>query len=146
MVEDPAVVVERVLAATPEEVFHEWVDPHALADWMCPHPAHPVKVEVDARVGGGLLLDIEDGDDRFTVTGTYLQVAPPRLLQFTWSCTTWEDPTVESVVTVTLEPHGTDETRMTIHHALLPPPQVANHAHGWTLIAQQLGEALDRRR
>jgi uncharacterized protein YndB with AHSA1/START domain len=66
-------------------------------------------------------------------------------LQFTWSCSRWEDPTVESIVTVTLEPHGEGGTLMTIHHALLPPEQVANHGDGWTLIAEQLGDVLPRR-
>jgi uncharacterized protein YndB with AHSA1/START domain len=140
-----AAVVERVLPATPDEVFNEWVDPDALADWMCPRPAHATKIELDARVGGSLRIDIEEGDARLSVAGTYLQVAPPRLLQFTWSCSTWEDPTLESIVTVTLEPYGRLETLMIIHHALLPPEHVTNHAQGWTVIARQLGEVLPRR-
>jgi uncharacterized protein YndB with AHSA1/START domain len=127
-------------------VFTEWVDPEALADWMCPRPAYATKIELDPRVGGRLRIDIHDRDTEFYVEGTYLEVAPPRLIRFSWSCSTWEDPTVESVVTVTLEPHGRMDTLMTIHHALLPPENVANHKRGWTLIAEQLGEVMPRRR
>ena len=94
---------------------------------------------------GGLRIDVEEGDATFSVTGRYLQVAPPRLLQFTWSCSTWADPAVESVVTVTLEPQGLGQTLMTIHHALLPPEHVTNHEDGWTKIEQQLSEVLRRR-
>ena len=140
-----AAVVERVLPATPDVVFNEWVDPDALADWMCPRPAHATRIELDARVGGSFRIDIEDGDARFSVAGTYLQVASPRLLQFTWSCSTWEDPTQESIVTITLQPHGQLETLMIIHHALLPPEHVTNHEQGWTLIARQLAGVLPRR-
>ena len=142
----PGAVVARVLPATPQEVFDEWVDADAFAEWMCPRPARPIRVEVDARVGGKLLIDIEDGDARFFVTGTYLQVAAPHVLQFTWSCTTWNDPTIESVVTVTLAPHGESETLMTIHHALLPPEVVVDHERGWTLISGQLDDLLHQRR
>ena len=41
-------------------------------------------------------------------------------------------------VTVTLEPHGTGETLMTIHHALLPPGVAGDHERGWAAIAARL--------
>jgi uncharacterized protein YndB with AHSA1/START domain len=142
----PAVVVRRVLPASPSEVFAEWVDPQALAEWMCPRPAHATKVSLDPRVGGRFRIDIEESGARFNVFGTYLEVAPPRLLRFSWGCSTWEDPTVESVVTVTLEPEGGTDTLMTIHHAQLPPQYLENHERGWAAIAQQLGMVLELRR
>jgi uncharacterized protein YndB with AHSA1/START domain len=138
-------IVRRVLRATPDEVFTEWIEPEAFAEWMCPRPAHPTIVELDARVGGGLRLDIEESGVSFSVVGSYIEVDRPRRLRFTWSCSTWADPSVESVVTVTFQPYGELDTLMTIHHALLPPMHVANHEHGWELIAQQLDEALRRR-
>jgi uncharacterized protein YndB with AHSA1/START domain len=142
----PAAVVRRVLPASPSEVFTEWVDPDAIAEWMCPSPAHATKVALDPRVGGRYRIDIEESGNRFSVFGTYLEVAPPRLLRFTWGCSTWEDPTVETVVTVTLEPHGGTDTLMTIHHAQLPPQHVENHQRGWAAIAEQLGVVLGIRR
>jgi len=68
----------------------------------------------------------------------------PRLLRFTWSCSTWE-PRRDSIVTVTLEPHGDESTLMTIHHAQLPPTVVDGHTNGWTLIAAQLESGLTGR-
>jgi uncharacterized protein YndB with AHSA1/START domain len=142
----PAAVVQRVLPATPSEVFAEWVEPEALAEWMCPLPAHATNVELDPRVGGRFRIDIEERGTRFYVFGSYLEVAPPRLLRFSWGCSTWEDPTVESVVTVTLEPHGRTDTLMTIHHAQLPAQHVEKHERGWAAIAEQLGHVLQLRR
>ena len=84
----PAAIVQRVLPASPSEVFAEWVDPYALAEWMCPRPTHPTKVALDPRVGGRYRIDIEESDARFDVFGTYLDVAPPRLVRFTWGCST----------------------------------------------------------
>jgi uncharacterized protein YndB with AHSA1/START domain len=134
--------VERLLPATPDEVFDEWTDPDAMSEWMCPRPAHATGVVLDPRVGGRLRIDIEENGVDFFVEGRYLELARPRLLRFTWSCSTWSDPAHESVVTVTLEPHDGAHTLMTIRHELLPDEHVANHHRGWTLIAEQLAGAL----
>jgi uncharacterized protein YndB with AHSA1/START domain len=134
--------VRRRLPASPEAVFDEWLDPGALSEWMCPRPARCLKVETQPWVGGRVRFDIEDSGRVFFVTGRYLTIDRPRRLAFTWSCSTWADPAVESVVTVTLRPHGDRQTLMTIEHALLPPEVVERHAHGWILIAGQLDAAL----
>jgi len=140
---EPAVaVVQRPLPAPPEVVFDEWLDPSALSEWMCPRPARCLNVETQPWVGGRVRFDIEDSGSVFFVTGRYLTIDRPRRLAFTWSCSTWADPRVESVVTVTLKPHGDRQTLMIIEHALLPPEVVERHAHGWTLIAGQLDAAL----
>lgn len=141
----PAAVVQRVLPASPSEVFAEWVDPEALAEWMCPRPSRATKVALDPHVGGRYRIDIVESGTRFYVFGTYLEVVPPRLLRFSWGCSTWEDPTLESVVTVTLEPHGATDTLMTIDHAQLLPQYVENHERGWAAIAEQLGIVLELR-
>jgi uncharacterized protein YndB with AHSA1/START domain len=144
-VERSAAVVRRFLPATPDEVFDEWVDPDAFGEWMCPRPARVTKIALDPRVGGRLRIDIEEGGVSFYVAGSYIEFERPRRLRFTWSCSTWADPAVESVVTVTLEPHGGLDTLMTIHHARVPPEYLANHERGWTLIAEQLDHVLRRR-
>jgi uncharacterized protein YndB with AHSA1/START domain len=99
-----AAVVRRLLPATPDVVYDEWLDPAALADWMCPRPARCRNVASEPRVGGSLRIDIEDGGTEFSVSGQYLVLDRPRRLSFTWSCSTWPDPSVKSVVTVLLEP------------------------------------------
>ena len=137
-------VVQRVLPATPEVVFNEWVDAEAFADWMCPRPARATNIELDARVGGRVRIDIDENGVSFHVVGTYLVLDRPSRLQFTWSCSTWADPDLETVVTVTFEPHDGTDTLMTIHHALLPPDLVSNHEQGWSAIAAQLETSLRR--
>jgi len=79
------------------------------------------------------------------VTGRYLELNRPGRLRFTWSCSDWPDPTAQSVVTVILDRHGTDETMMTIEHELPRPDRADDHANGWTAIAAQLGRALAMR-
>ena len=47
----------------------------------------------------------------------------------------------DSPVTIPLEPHGKDQTLMTIDHAL-PPELTADHEQGWNQIAQGLAHRL----
>jgi uncharacterized protein YndB with AHSA1/START domain len=132
-----AAVVQRVLPAPPAVVYDEWLDPDALSEWMCPRPAIATKIDLDPTLGGRLRIDIEENGTRFVVTGRYVELDRPSRLRFTWSCSTWPDPSVESLVTVTLEALGDSETIMTIHHAMLPPGLTGQHQSGWAQIAEQ---------
>jgi uncharacterized protein YndB with AHSA1/START domain len=135
-------VVRRVLPAPPHVVFDEWLDPAGMTEWMCPRPARAVKVLLEPSVGGSLRIDIEDSGSSLYVTGQFIELDRPRRLRFTWSCSDWPDPSVQSEVTVILEDHGPGETLMTIEHEQLPPGQADPHQRGWAAIAVQLGEAL----
>ena len=138
MSEVPRITITRRLPATPVEVYAEWLDPEGLREWMCPHPAQPTDVAVDPVEGGGFRFDIADGPTTMVVTGRYLALEPGRLIKFTWSCDTWADPSVESVVTLSLIARGGD-CDMTLTHERLPAEQIPNHRSGWTAIAEQLG-------
>ena len=135
-------IVRRLLPASPDVVYDEWLDPVALADWMCPRPARCRNVESEPRPGGRLRIDIEDGGAEFCVSGEYLVLDRPTRLSFSWSCSTWPDPSLKSVVDVLLEPREHAQTLMTIEHTLLPPGFVDRHERGWAAIAQQLAAEL----
>jgi uncharacterized protein YndB with AHSA1/START domain len=135
--------VQRVLPAPPAAVWEEWLDAEGMAEWMCPRPARPTKIELDPRPGGQLRIDIDDEGAELSITGRYLELDEPRRLSFTWSCSTWQPP-ANSVVTVTLTPHGDKQTLMTIHHAKLPPDVLDSHQNGWALIGEQLEDWLTR--
>jgi uncharacterized protein YndB with AHSA1/START domain len=139
------VTVRRVLSAPPDVVYDEWLDPVGMLEWMCPRPARAVKISLEPSVGGPLRIDIVDGGSSLYVSGTFVELDRPRRLRFTWSCSDWADPSVQSLVTVTLEACGADETMMTIEHKQLPPAQVDSHRHGWGTIAVQLAEAIRER-
>jgi uncharacterized protein YndB with AHSA1/START domain len=138
-------VVERLIPATPDEVYDQWIDPDALLDWMCPRPARCLKVEAEPRLGGRIRIDIEDEGKQFYVHGVYTDLDRPRRLGFTWSCSTWPDPSLVSYVLVTLRPHGLEQTLMTISHSALTPDLSDQHLRGWHLIAEQLESALQKR-
>jgi uncharacterized protein YndB with AHSA1/START domain len=135
-------VVRQRLPAPPDVVYQEWTDPGKLAGWMCPRPARCLNVEADPRVGGTLAFDIQDAGQVFRVSGNYLALERPRRLAFSWSCSTWPDPAVQTIVTVTIDPDGAGASVMTIEHTLLPPALTLQHARGWAAIALQLQDAL----
>ena len=145
MTADWVATVQRVLPAPPDVVYDEWLDPVGMLEWMCPRPARAVKISLEPSVGRPLRIDIEDGGSSLYVTGTFVELDRPRRLRFTWSCSAWADPSVQSLVTVTLTDHGADETMMTIEHEQLPPEQVDSHRHGWGTIAVQFGGAIRER-
>jgi uncharacterized protein YndB with AHSA1/START domain len=142
--EESVVRVQRVLPATPEEVFDEWLDPEALKEWMCPRPSRCVAVAVEPRVGGRVRLDVDTLGSLVLITGQFLDVDRPNLLRFTWSHSGWADPTITSIVNVAFEAVGDDETLMSIEHSLLPVEALEDHHHGWTVTVDQLEALLPR--
>jgi uncharacterized protein YndB with AHSA1/START domain len=137
-----AAVVRRLLPAPPDVVYDEWLDPDALAEWMCPRPARPTRITLNPEIGGALRIDIEESGLVFYVVGRFISLDRPRRLSFSWYCSTWDDPTLDSTVTVTLEPHGDEQTVMIIHHELLPAGLVEEHETGWAQISVQLQNRL----
>jgi uncharacterized protein YndB with AHSA1/START domain len=138
-------VVRQRLAAPPHVVFEEWTQADRLAEWMCPRPARCLSVTADPRIGGAVRFEIDENGVRFLVSGNYVTLEPPHRLAFTWSCSTWPDPAVQSLVTVTIDQDGPEASLLTIEHALLPSGLTGQHARGWTLIGAQLAEVLRRR-
>lgn len=142
MSETVTVLVQRVMPAPPDVVFDEWLDPEALQEWMCPNPVRVVDVAVDARVGGTVRFDVDDSGTRVLISGQFLTIDRPRLLRFTWSNSNWEDPTQASIVNVTFEPAGADETLMSIEHSLLPTSEFESFHSGWIATFDQLATRL----
>ena len=140
-----AAVIEWVLPASCDVVYDEWLSAESLTDWMCPRPARLRDVELDPVVGGCYRFDIIEEEKQMIVVGTYLTLDRPHIVRFTWSCSTWVDPTQQSIVTVELRPLGENETHMTIRHELLPAGTRINHREGWQIIAEQLAENLSER-
>ena len=138
-------VVERVLSAPCDVVYDEWLSAESLTEWMCPRPARLRDVQLDPVVSGSYRFDIVEDGKQMIVVGTYLTLDRPHTIRFTWSCSTWADPTQQSIVTVRLQPVGETETHMTISHELPPAGTLVNHLEGWQLIAEQLAGSLAER-
>jgi uncharacterized protein YndB with AHSA1/START domain len=130
-----ALVVERVLPASPDEVFDAWTTPSRMAAWMSPVGA--AEAEVDLRVGGSFRVVMVEA--LLEHRGEYLEIERPTRLVFTWvSAFTGADP---SVVTVELHPHD-DGTRVVLTHEHLPEDVVDGHRDGWGTMIERLAGIL----
>jgi uncharacterized protein YndB with AHSA1/START domain len=136
----PTAVVQRVIGAPPEVVYDEWLDEAALLEFMAPEDSPAREVECDPRVGGRLRIVLVGEDSVVQTSGEYLELDRPNRLSFSWNGEYGGG--FSSVVTVTLEPHGSEETLMTIEHTRLPHDEVRPHENGWARIARHLDERL----
>lgn len=97
----------RMLDATPEEIWHAWTNPDAIAEWWHPRNTSTPReeVEVDLRSGGHYRYTMinDSTGDRIVSGGVYLELDPPRRLVFTWG-DTGSDPQETPVIAVSLEP------------------------------------------
>lgn len=121
------VELERTVAAPVTEVYRAFTDPGLLAQWFAPFDGMPTAAAVDLRVGGSYRIDV----GRRTVAGTYLELAPPTRLAFTWI---WqdEDPPTETIVTIELAPCR-EGTRISLRHERLPSEVACmGFEAGWT--------------
>jgi uncharacterized protein YndB with AHSA1/START domain len=140
----PTARVERILPAAVAESFDAWLDPRALAQFICPAPGRASRVEIDPRVGGRLLFVMSFPDHEIEVTGEYVALDRPERLMFTWRCSDTGD--LESLVTIVFAPAGEDETLMTIMHTRQPAQLVAKHEAGWSSVADRLEASIAQRR
>ena len=136
------VVVERVLPASPAEVYAAWTTPETLRLFMCPGDKTTTLVEADVRVGGRFRIVMRSDRD-MEHRGEYRVLEPGQRLVFTWASpvTGWE-PTL---VTIELSPHE-DGTRLVLVHEGLATDDVrSRHRWGWTGILEKLAQHTRRK-
>jgi uncharacterized protein YndB with AHSA1/START domain len=75
-------VLRRIFTAPRQKVFRAWIEPEALETWFKPVGMHMTVSKLEAYVGGAFHFHLENGNSIF---GTYLHIAPPEKLVFTWA-------------------------------------------------------------
>src|SRR5215475_39196 len=135
-------VVERVLPASPAEVYAAWTTAETLRLFMCPGDMTAPVVEADVRVGGSFRI-VMRGDRDLEHRGEYRVLEPGHRLVFTWASagTGWQ-PTL---VTIELSPHE-DGTRLVLVHEGLATDDVrGRHRQGWTSIVEKLAHHIQQK-
>ena len=137
------VQLRRRVKATAEEIFELWTKPDLMARWMSPFPgAVDCKASCDFRLGGSYSLVMSSEQSRREVTGTYLQIDPPRKLVFTWMGPLTNH--VNTLVTLELNSRG-DETDLVLTHERLPTPEMhVGHTRGWGHILDHLADTVSK--
>jgi uncharacterized protein YndB with AHSA1/START domain len=96
-------VLERMVKATPEQIWRAWTEPELMKQWFTPAPWQTVHVENDLRVGGSSLVVMRGPDGtEFPNRGIYLEVVPNKKLVFTDAYVSAWEPSAKPFMTAIL--------------------------------------------
>ncbi len=141
-------VLERLVKATPEQMWRGWTDPELMKQWFTPAPWQTIHVENDVRPGGASLVVMRGPDGtEIPNRGVFLEVIPHKKLVFTdaYVCA-WEPsakPFMTAILTFDAEGPFTRYKARALHWSeedRLAHEQMGFHA-GWGKATDQL-EAL----
>jgi uncharacterized protein YndB with AHSA1/START domain len=77
------VCLTRRFAASPELVFAAWIEPKQLAKWWGPKGFTNPVCQVDARIGGAMMIDMRSPDGVvYPMTGRFITIDRPHRLVF----------------------------------------------------------------
>jgi uncharacterized protein YndB with AHSA1/START domain len=140
------IAITRVFEASPADVWREWTEPAAFADWFG-GPDYPVPldtVSMDVRVGGAWRLAMVDDVRRRRIDwqGEYLEVTEPTRLVFT--ITDQPDDSFHDSVVVELIDLGDGRTEMRFEQrgGGLTPDQYLRAGRGWVGFFDRMAERL----
>ena len=143
-----AVRLERVIAASPDEVYRAWLDPDLLRRWLAPGGITVERAEIEARVGGRYRIwhaasGVEVGGFECEI----VELVANERIAFRWGFVGPErtaGPVYDSLLTITLRAVSGGATALTLVHERLDDlaaamPHVADKVRiGWELVLEKL--------
>ncbi len=130
-------VLRRTFTVSRQRVFRAWLEPEALESWLKPRGMSITVSLLEAHVGGYFRFDLENGGCIF---GTYLHIAPPEKLVFTWSGDAIQGK--ETVVTLDFLDRGSVTEVVLTHEQLGTPELRALFEAGWQPLLNALARVL----
>ncbi len=77
-------LLERVVDATPEQLWAGWTQADKLKEWYCPRPWRTVEAVIDLQPGGRFYTVMQSPEgDKFPGEGCFLELTPNRKIVFT---------------------------------------------------------------
>jgi uncharacterized protein YndB with AHSA1/START domain len=132
------VKVERLIEASPAEIFDAWLDPNCQGS-----PWNGVAKAILQPVVDGLFYRMHlsgEGDYELAHYGRFLVVERPTTIKYTW--VSQHTRGLESVVTVSLQARD-EATWVIIEHENLPDDEQGRmHEGGWNEYLGQMSKAL----
>lgn len=132
--------VSRHFDAPAELVFDSWLDPENARRWLFKTPTgEMVRCEMDARVGGSLVIvERRNGEDVEHV-GEYLEVDRPRRLMFSFAVPKYSQEVTLVTIEIVTAAAGCD---LTLTHERVLPEYASSTQAGWTGILEGLASNL----
>jgi uncharacterized protein YndB with AHSA1/START domain len=137
--------VTRVFEAPREDLWREWTEPQAFADWFGgPESEVPLdSVSMDVTPGGswGATMFAGPGRREIQWKGTYLEVHEPERLVLTMA--DQPDADRRELITVTFKDLGDGRTEMTLEQrGWMGPEQYERAKQGWGGFLDRIAERL----
>ncbi|MCR9139384.1 MAG: SRPBCC domain-containing protein [Alphaproteobacteria bacterium] len=141
-----SLLVRRLVRGTPEAVFKAWTEPEQVMQWWGPVNVHCAECTIELRVGGGYRIANRLPDDSIIwITGEFLRVEPPHLIEYTWrrGLETEADRQRNERVTVRFSERA-NRTEVTVAHTrIADQSDYESHQFGWTGCLDGLAGYLD---
>jgi uncharacterized protein YndB with AHSA1/START domain len=138
--------LERMLDATPDEVFAACVEPEQLGEWWGPAGFTSPEIELDVRPGGRYRIVMQPPDgELFHLRGEFLEVDRPTRLSYTF---VWEEPDPddrETVVVLTFDETEDGTLARLEQREFATESRYELHRAGWTDGFERLAAHLERR-
>ena len=130
---DKILRLERIFAATPQQLFDAWTKADQLVRWWGPEGCTTPHCDLDIRQGGAWITTMRHNDgSENTVSGVYRLIEPPRRLVFTWA---WHNDGArghESEVALDFEPVDGGTRMVLVQKTFQSDEQCDKHRMGWT--------------
>ena len=152
----PAVHLDRIIPASPAEVYDAWLDPDTLLHWLAPGGSQIRNAEADRRVGGHYRIwHTAGGSSASGFECEITELVPNQRIVFRWGFVGPErtnGPVFDSLLTINREqaPHGM--THLTLVHESLEAlasalPHVAEQVEsGWESVVAKLAAMFNNQR
>jgi len=136
-----AIRVDARYNATPERVFHAWLDAEVARRWLFATATRPsANVQIDARVAGSFrFVERPDGSD-VEYRGEYVEIVPCRRLVFSLVLPGGRRALTRVSVDIDAQANGCG---LALTHEHVPPDLACDIEARWTGMLYGLGETLD---
>jgi len=135
---DNSVRLNKLVQASPQQVYDTWLDASSYAKWFTPAPeAQCTEACIDPTVGGKFRIVIGTPGGDHVGFGQFLELVPGKRIAMTWS---WEsEDGYAANTTLTLDLYATDNphgdgpaTEIVLTHAgLESAASRSDHTGGW---------------
>jgi uncharacterized protein YndB with AHSA1/START domain len=146
IITNDALVIERTVDATAEQIWSMWTDPDEFRQWYGPTGASIPVARFDVRVGGervvAMTVEAPGGERTMWFRGEHVEIRPLQLLAYTEAMTDEAGNEQSPVTTVRVELEQLDDTRTHLRLTHFGIPADSPGAAGWTMALDKLDARL----
>lgn len=137
--------LKRVIKATPEKIYHAFLDADALAAWLPPNGMMARTHSLDARVGGGFRMSFYTATKSWSNTfgGRYVELVPGKRIVHTDKFET-DDPTMQGEMRVVINLTPVEGgTLLEIEQSNIPGMAGEGAPYGWSQSLDKLAQLVE---